>query len=333
MTELDFESDAFLTLLTDALRAGPGSPPWHEALNRLRAGGVKYADEYRLLVTAREHLESSKSYRSVRAGPGFTSRLMRCIEEEAEHGVGTAGPPASTTTLIAVLSAAAVLVVLLAIGYLLWTGADKPSAAPDANVLLVNTVTDCSFDKTLPSDWHTIGSLPVEFTRSTMKYRPSNQSSATAPTGPTGGGVTWTTPIAPDEPFAVVASIKVNKPEENLIAQVFVTDQPDFSDDNATTPHELVWLLHAGESEVILPNGRLEAQAEQFKDFKGSIQVRVTIDHDQANVDQNNKRQWSGDNGLDPAKPRYVGVRFLKRSDDAGDGVVFQSARVNMRQK
>ena len=60
MTELDFESDDFLSLLTDALRAGPGSPPWHEALQRLRAGGIQHADEYRLLVTAREHLESGR---------------------------------------------------------------------------------------------------------------------------------------------------------------------------------------------------------------------------------------------------------------------------------
>src|SRR6266480_850605 len=37
MPALDFESDQFLQLLTDALRAGPGSPEWHEANDALDA--------------------------------------------------------------------------------------------------------------------------------------------------------------------------------------------------------------------------------------------------------------------------------------------------------
>ena len=77
MTQLDFDSDAFLTLLTDALRAGPGSPQWHDALRTLRAGGIEHADEYRLLVAAREHLESGREYRSIRAGPGACSPTGR----------------------------------------------------------------------------------------------------------------------------------------------------------------------------------------------------------------------------------------------------------------
>jgi hypothetical protein len=324
MTEVDLESDAFLTLLTEALRAGPGSPSWHEAIERLRAGGIQFADEYRLLVRAREHLESGKSYRSLRAGPGFTQKLMASIEQEAVRGSAIA----STTTTVAVISAGIMLVVLLVIGYLLWN-AEKPPVTPDGNVLLVNTVAEVGFDGTLPSDWRLVGKLPVEFTRSAMRRKVGTDSPAT------GGGVTWSQPIAPGEPFAVIASVRAYRPEEDLIAQVFVTDQPNFSDDNGTTPHELVWLLQGQQMQVIHPGGRVVAQSDQAADLRGSMTISITVDRDQASVDFGSRRQriWSGENGLDPAKPRYVGVRFLTRSKDAGDQVVFQSMRVNMRQK
>jgi len=211
----------------------------------------------------------------------------------------------------------------------LWTAADKPPVTPDGNVLLVNPVTEATFDGALPSDWRTIGRLPVEFTRSAMRHKLGAETTAT------GGGVSWTQPIAPDEPFAVVASVRVNKPEENLIAQIFVTDQPEFGDDNGTTPHELVWLIQGQQMQVILPSGRVVAQSDQAKNQRGSMTISVTVDRDQASVDFGSKRErlWSGVSGLDPTKPRYVGVRFLTRSNDAGDGVVFQSVRVNMRQK
>src|SRR4051794_1850353 len=121
MTQLDFDSDAFVTLLTDALRAGPGSPAWHDALQRLRAGGINHADEYRLLVTAREHLESGREYRSIRAGPGFAKRLMSAIDEEASR----ASKKPTTTTTIALASAAVMLAVVLVIGYLLWSAGEN----------------------------------------------------------------------------------------------------------------------------------------------------------------------------------------------------------------
>src|SRR4051812_31470893 len=96
MTELDFDADQFLQLLTDALRAGPGSPEWHDAVTRLRDRGAAAADagsngtvqlhkEYQLLVAAREHLESGREYRSVRPGAVFTSRVMHAIDDEAER--------------------------------------------------------------------------------------------------------------------------------------------------------------------------------------------------------------------------------------------------------
>jgi len=48
-------NDPFLILLTDALRAGPGSPQWHEAVSQLKLAGEN-VDEYKLLIEARESL-------------------------------------------------------------------------------------------------------------------------------------------------------------------------------------------------------------------------------------------------------------------------------------
>jgi hypothetical protein len=86
--------------------------------------------------------------------------------------------------------------------------------------------------------------------------------------------------------------------------------------------------------QVILPSGRVAAQSDQARDQR-NISISLTVDRDQASVSFGSKqdRLWSGASGLDPGKPRYVGVRFLTRSEAAGDGVAFGSVRVNMRQK
>src|SRR5580704_6496277 len=105
MKSVDFDSDRFLELLTDALRAGPGSPAWHEAVSRVRlqgelAGGSD--DDYKALLAAREHLESGKGYRQVRAGPGFTRKLMAAVDEDRPGG--RRGP--ATTTVVAIAAGA-----------------------------------------------------------------------------------------------------------------------------------------------------------------------------------------------------------------------------------
>src|SRR5260370_130598 len=113
--QADIEKDPFLILLTDALRAGPGSPEWREAVSKLKTAGEN-GDEYRLLVEARESLESGKDYRSVRAGPGFTKKLLTNIDREQ--------PPAKRTVpvagLIAILAGAVILAVLSVVVYELY---------------------------------------------------------------------------------------------------------------------------------------------------------------------------------------------------------------------
>src|SRR3954454_5027211 len=113
MPDTNVQADPMFQLLTDALRAGPGSPEWHQAVSKLRQGGVEHSDEYKLLVTVREHLESGRDYRSIRAGPGFTRKVFESIEQErAATGKGGKIPLAN---IIAIVSVIAVVVV---VGYI-----------------------------------------------------------------------------------------------------------------------------------------------------------------------------------------------------------------------
>src|SRR5215204_5175060 len=108
------ESDPFLTLLTHALRAGPGSPEWHQAVGKLRGEGADGSDEYKLLAAAREHLESGRDFRAVRAGPGFTSRLLTRIDGESATRSGV-----PTANVIMIVSALAIVAALGAVALLL----------------------------------------------------------------------------------------------------------------------------------------------------------------------------------------------------------------------
>src|SRR5687768_15225952 len=124
---LNLESDAFLKLLTDALRAGPGSPEWRPAGAQLRTKNGD-ADEYLMLCTAREHLESGKAYREVRAGPGFTRKVLDRVEQESGGGGGGITGSISTANAIAVIAAIAILLILGVVGYFLFPTAGKRTA-------------------------------------------------------------------------------------------------------------------------------------------------------------------------------------------------------------
>src|SRR2546421_4832563 len=112
---IDLQSEQFMTLLTDALRSGPGSPEWHQAVKILRASDQN-VDEYTLLYAAREHLESGKEFRSVRAGAGFTRKVLDGIDEEAK----TPGVP--TANIIALIAAGVILVIVAIVGMMLLKG-------------------------------------------------------------------------------------------------------------------------------------------------------------------------------------------------------------------
>ncbi len=165
MDATEFETDDMLKLLTEALRRGPGSPEWHHAVEQLRSSGAKEADDFRLLMTVRERLESGQSYREVRAGPIFTRELFDKIESDDENARGTAASKSRTTlavTLVCIvllLGSAAVLLKMMS------------NVAPRditleqlSQRLFVTPVKSWSFVRTIPEGLTSGGDLKLEAT-------------------------------------------------------------------------------------------------------------------------------------------------------------------------
>src|SRR5437870_2149740 len=160
MTETQFDSDQFLKLLTEALRAGPGSPQWHEAVNQLKTSSLADADEYRMLINAREHLESGRDYRSIRAGPGFTHKVMSAIDEESA-AQAPAPPSAGTIALVAAAGIIAIITIVAIIWYR--GGPPQPNPSDLANIVFAQTLISTDFIQTqaIPPEWRTFGLPPI----------------------------------------------------------------------------------------------------------------------------------------------------------------------------
>ncbi len=339
MATLDFESDQFLQLLTEALRAGPASPEWHQAVARLRTEHGVEVDEFKLLVAARQHLESGKEYRSVRAGPEFTRKIMSSLEEE-EPAIARRHTKVPTANLIAIISA---LVMIAVVGLLVWVlipGKNEAPIAIDAlgSVYFSEPAMNVSFDSPLDPQWHSFGSLKLDVGTG-LSPVPALDSG----TEPAGGGIYWSQPLDASQPVSIEAALRVNQIPDNLIAQVFVTDQPEFSETRGTGQHELTWSLRNGQATLVLPSGDVAAQSASLREVPTTIHVRFLIDQSNTIVEMG-EQVWKGPHGLG-GKPRYVGLRFLRvdsmrkpskdsthRASDK-DALVFQSLRVLKAQK
>jgi hypothetical protein len=119
MPHVNLEHDPLFQLLTDALRAGPESAEWREAVQRVAERG-EAADEFTLLCKARERLAQGKEYKSVRPGPTFTRNVMTKIDEEASQA--KRGVP--WASVIAIVSFFAIIVVVAAIAYMVTSRSD-----------------------------------------------------------------------------------------------------------------------------------------------------------------------------------------------------------------
>jgi hypothetical protein len=309
-------TEPFLTLLTDALRAGPGSPEWHQAVSQLKTAGEN-VDEYKLLIEAREALESGRDYRSVRAGPGFTRKLLTELENKAPVGNSRRLP-----TLIAALAG---LVIVAIIGIELYafytrTPVDDSTKAINelASTYFSKEISATSFDTGIPEAWRTIGSLPLDANKG---LKPAN---GPVPTGGefVGGGIVLNQSIPAAQPIALQATLQVTKPSAELIPQVFVANDTTFSSDRATSSQELVWQVVEGLQQVVA-DGKTQKHAKISS--KTDHLIRVLLKGDLAIVEVDGQ-SWSGRNALGD-KPRYLGVRFIRTGDKTGDAK-FTNVRV-----
>jgi hypothetical protein len=330
VTDIDFESSQ-LQLLTDALRAGPGSPEWRTAMETVGAASVSQQDEYKLLYAARERLASGRQYREVRAGPGFTRRVFDAIEQEDDaDGSTPAALPAAN--LIAAISALVILGVLAIVAWLIIPSSDvrqQQQANDLSQTYFVNRIVDASFDTGLGADWTAFGNLPLEAKDGLRPGAPP----ADAATGFLGGGAAHRRTIEATQPFAVETSIKIVKPSDDVVVQVFVTDSPTFTGDNAMTPRELAWLVRGTQASVATPDNAVEFADAPVRAGQ-RITIRITANQTDAAVEMNGKKLWSGPNQLDPKRPRTVGVRFLRQGKVEQKALpVVESVRVLVPQK
>jgi hypothetical protein len=333
---MDLQSEQFMTLLTDALRAGPGSPEWHQAVGVLRAsGGVNGADEYQMLVRAREDLESGKDYRSVSAGATFTRKVMAGIEEEG----GTKGKGLPSANLLAFLAAAVVLAAVVAIAVVLFrnapNGADQEQIEQLRSVYFVNTVGQLNYeaaDATFPPgpEWKLVGEAPLR-----LKRGDGVGPSTTQPTtkeekasGYKAGALVWAESIAPEQSMMVDVTFKAARASDAVIPQVFVSEGP-VDGVKGTSGRELVWVLKGGTMQVALPDLSVPRQGEKV-DLKrpATVNVKVRFNKETVIVDAGDKRLYEGPHKLSATAPRYVGVRFLRKVGDGSDGVWLSSINV-----
>lgn len=158
MQGTEFETDDLLKLLTEALRRGPGSPEWHEAIQKLRDQGIREADEYRLLMTVRERLQAGQSYREVWAGPGFTRELMQRIRDESIVSSG------KSRILLWVSVVCLVLLIGSSVTLISVISRKPPPASPSDHLfqqLFLTPVKTWDFDRAFPEDLTIKGDLKL----------------------------------------------------------------------------------------------------------------------------------------------------------------------------
>jgi hypothetical protein len=322
----DLQSDQFMTLLTDALRSGPGSPEWHQAVRQVRAANPQAAaDEYAMLCAARERLEAGKEYRSVRPGPGFTRKVMASVDEEGRNGPG--GVP--TANVIALLAAGAILGVVVVIGVILLRGGGVHNGQQQqkveelGGVIFGNKFLSATFGgpasnvANAPEGWVRFGELAL--VTKNGELRPSTQPAAGDPKAYKAGGIVTVVSIPADQPLEVDAVLRLSRGPEDGIVQVLVSDEP-IGDENAAGAHALVWQLKSGEARAFLADGQATPQGERITGPR-EVAVKMALNRETTVVEAAGKRLYAGPHLLDPAKPRYAGVRFLRRGEEKWDNL------------
>jgi hypothetical protein len=295
------------------------------------AGGSE-AEEYKAIYAARERLASGRQYREVRAGPAFTRSVFDAIEHERDAAGSTPGA-APAANLIAAVSALMILGVLAIVVWLIVPSRDAQQQQQSndlSQTYFVDRIIDATFASGLGDDWTPFGKLPVGAKNG---LRPGAAPDG-ADTSYTGGGVFHKRALDAKQPFAVEASIRIPKPADAAVVQVFVTDTPTFAGGNAMTPRELVWHVRASQATVATPDGAVELSDGAAIRPGQRINVRITTNQSDAAVEMNGRKLWAGAHQLDPARPRTVGVRFLTQGKvEEKAAPVVESLRVLVPQK
>jgi hypothetical protein len=313
-----FETDEFLTLLTDALRAGPASPQWHEAVARLRNSGILDSNEYHLLFNARENLESGREYRTIRAGPEFTRKVMNEIEQEA---AGKAPALAPTSALIALGAIGIGALVILAILMLYRTSGTTGSIAQLEALYFIRPVISIDFDQKIGPEWVCFGQAP-EISNRSKGLKAVQKKDAS---GYQSGGILASTGISSAEPFSFEIAVRVPEKLDQTLLQIFVSDA---ASDKIDGRHEFACYFKDGQFSVVKPDGSLNGRSFSARELN---HVVIKIDSRFAIVEVEGIQLFAGAHGLDTNALRYPGIRFISKaqgSADDSDDITVQSIKI-----
>ena len=320
-------TDPMIAQLTDALRAGPSSPEWVAAVSRLKQEGVAGADEQKMLVAVRELLEQGKDYRTVRAGPGFTRKLMAKLDEGPQGGQASL-PMATFMAIVGGLAVTAIVAGIVIAVIKSSGGGIEGQKARLRDTAFEQTVVAASFDRDVPEGWDTIGVLALD----------AGNGLRVAATQPTGdyraAGIVSIATIDANDSGAIEALVKTPT-DPNTIVQLFVRDE-SASPASSAEPNssgavagELAWVLHNKESRVVLPpNGQFAGSPVPFESTANGTLVRVSVGERVAIVTAGGREIYAGPSNLSHNQPRTFGIRFLTKGNrNAGDAIVL-SAKV-----
>ncbi len=317
MQSMDIQSEEFELLLAEALRAGPGTPSWRQAVEILRDAGEK-GEEFAMLCRAREDLASGREYRSIQAGPGFTRKLMESIDdiEKRQWNLPTANIVATLAVMIVTL------VVVIGAWMLFAPAKEIRTEAELLETYFVTPAAVAEFHTEQPAGLKPLGVLPI-----VVEGGAKVQVQTRRTEKPVGGGFVMDRAVAADETIAVESAIEIDRADTDLITQLYVTDRPDFAADTGLTSHELVCLVENGRARVVLPDGRT-AQEAALAAPTGRVNLRIRLNRDWAVVEMDGKAIWQGRHGLSGEDTRYFGVRLLTLGGEKSTGVSIESLRL-----
>ena len=305
-------TDSRLQLLSEALRAGPGSAEWAAAVvEAARVGTHSGLDEYAVLVQARERLADGRGYRSVRAGPGFGRRLMARVDATQVAARPRSPLSAGPFAYIGVALIVGVAGLLLAL-ILRSTNGEGGSQQELARAYFPTTFASASLSGPLPPGWRPIGSLSLD-PDDGLAVDPERP--ALAADTYAGGGLVTRAAVPADEPLAVQATFHFSPHVgPGCMPQLFVSRRRTvLARTAASAPTN--W---RGSYRTTRPRSR-SPTATCPTPGSGStggdeIAVKVVVAADgTAAVVCNGQVLWTGASGLTD-HPRYAGVRFLYRS-------------------
>ena len=296
MTTTPADSDPFFQLLTEALRAGPGSTQWGEAVAKLRDGGVEGADEFRLIIRAREDLEKGRDFRRITAGPGFTRKVLEAVEQEGgrrHNGIPTA-------TIIAVL-AGLVVVAVVVTGVVMMSGGGGPGTGAEQTA--VARLEAASLPVSVAS-----GSFPGPLNG----FELSQDVASTGPTQPTTRPMTkllTTRPLDPAVPAAVEAEVLVPGGNEPRLISLFVTEAGD-----GGGPAREIGVFY-NDGRVSVDVGGRESDPVDLGSL-GTFRVSIRFDREVAIIEAGGRRVYAGPHRLGD-RPRHAGLRIVQPSGAA----------------